>query len=152
MTKATALVIARTTHAADTERTTRMNDQDNITTAEMKPALEVKFFPYQKGRCSGNLVWAERDGGSPYYRVSKYAMKGGVFPPNHPVGGTKSASDPSQMGSGDKIEAFRARGYWASCFPEGDGITFQHEDERSDETVINDVRECFGWLVVDGRT
>lgn len=115
-----------------------------------RPALVVKFFPYRPKLGSGNIIWAERDRGSAYYRVSKYAMKGGVFPRDHPVGGTRSATDGSQMGSGDKIEAFRARGYWASCFSEGDGITFQHEDERSDERVMIDIRECFGWIVRRG--
>lgn len=96
-------------------------------------------------------MWAERDRGSDYYRVSKYAMRGGKFPADHPVGGTHSEEDRSQMGSGEKIEAFRARGYWASCFPEGDGITFKHDDARSDEEVMRDIQECFGWEVVDGR-
>jgi hypothetical protein len=113
--------------------------------------LSVKFFPYRPP-CSGNIVWAERDRGSEYYRVSKFAMKAGVFPANHPVGGTRSETDGSQMGSGEKIEAFRARGYWASCFPEGDGITFYHEDERSDTVVMRDIKECFGWNVENGRT
>lgn len=113
-------------------------------------ALVVRFFPYRPKMCSGNIVWAERDRGSAYYRVSKYAMQAGKFPPGHPVGGTRSETDPSQMGGGEKIEAFRARGYWASCFPEGDGITFHHEDERADEQVMKDIRECFGWQVERG--
>lgn len=116
-----------------------------------RPALVVRFFPYRPKVGSGNIVWAERDRGSAYYRVSKYAMTGGKFPPNHPVGGTRSETDGSQMGSGDKIEAFRARGYWASCFPEGDGITFKHEEERADERVMRDIRECFGWEVRRGN-
>lgn len=117
---------------------------------KLDAALKVKFFPYRRGLAHGNIVWAERDRGSDYYRVSKFAMKGGVFPPNHPVGGTHSEVDRSQMGSGEKIEAFRARGYWASCFPEGDGITFSHEDGRTDEQVVADIQECFGWDVEHG--
>ena len=114
-------------------------------------ALVVQFFPYRPKIGSGNIIWADRDRGSAYYRVSKFAMKGGVFPANHPVGGTRSDTDSSQMGSGKKIEAFRARGYWASCFPEGDGITFQHEDDRDDDRVIKDIQECFGWQVERGQ-
>lgn len=132
-----------------------MKDEDKITTAEMKPALEVQFFPYHKGVGSGNLVWTERDRGSAYYRVSKYAPRNGIFPPDHPAAANTQVFQRdlgSQCGAGERLTAFRARGYWASCFPEGDGITFQHEDERSDETVMNDVRECFGWSVIDGRT
>jgi len=115
------------------------------------PKLTVRFFPYQPNLCSGNIIWAERDRGSAYYRVSQFAMKGGQFPVDHPVGGTHSEADGSQMGSGEKIDAFRARGYWASCFPEGDGITFRHEDERTDTQVIKDIEECFGWNVKRGE-
>lgn len=113
--------------------------------------MKVTFFPYRPKICGGNIIWAERDRGSEYYRVSKFQMQGGAFPADHPVGGTRDEKDGSQMGSGEKIEAFRARGYWASCFPEGDGITFSHEDIRSDERVIADIQECFGWDVGRGR-
>lgn len=113
--------------------------------------LTVQYFPYRPKIGTGNIIWADRDRGSDYYRVSKFAMKGGVFPANHPVGGTHSDADRSQMGSGDAIETFRARGYWASCFPEGDGITFTFEGERSDEQVISDIQECFGWKVERGQ-
>ena len=63
----------------------------------------------------------------------------------------------SQMGGSKKLTAFRQRGYWASCFPEGDGITLKWwEDVPSDpdktaEQVMHDIRECFGWNVVEGR-
>jgi len=113
-------------------------------------ALRVKVFPYREKLGMGNIIWAERDRGSAYYRVSRFAMRGGKFPPDHPVGGTRHATDGSQMGSGQKIAAFRERGYWASCFPEGDGITWKPERGQSDEQCIADIRECFGWDAVWG--
>lgn len=107
--------------------------------------LKVKVYPYRPGVGTGNIIWAERDRGSSHYRVSRFAMVAGRFPSNHPVGGTHSESDRSQMGSGEKIEAFRNRGYWASCFPEGDGITCKSLNGQSDEQSLTDIRECFGW-------
>lgn len=111
-----------------------------------KPApLKVKVYPFRKGAGMGNIIWAERDRGSAHYRVSRYAMNAGRFPPDHPVGGTFHATDSSQCGSGSTIEAFRAKGYWASCFPEGDGITFEPKACQSDEQCLADIIECFGW-------
>jgi hypothetical protein len=100
---------------------------------------KVRFFPYVPGRSSGNLMWAR-----PYH-----PMYGGKLPPTHPC-----ANNPKPMSFGisdqppseDALGKFRARGYWASCFPEGDGILFQHEP-KTDEEVIRDVVECFGWEV-----
>jgi hypothetical protein len=107
---------------------------------------------------SANIIWAERDGGSAYYRTSKFAMQAGKFPPTHPCApfDDEPPKDGSQMGGSKALTAFRARGYWASCFPEGDGITLQWWDGTKDlaktaEEVMQDIRECFGWEVVDGR-
>lgn len=105
--------------------------------------MKVTISPYRKGLHYGNIVWAERDKGSSYYPVSRFAMRGGKFPPNHPVGGG-SVGD-GQNGEGENIKAFRARGYWASCFPEGDGITYQPLNGQSDEQCMKDARECFDW-------
>ncbi len=108
------------------------------------PTLRVKVFPFREKGSMGNIIWAERDQGSAYYRTSKYAMRGGKFPPGHPVGGGANFSS-SQMGDGPKIVAFRERGYWASCFPEGDGITWRPERGQTDEQCMADILECFGW-------
>lgn len=104
--------------------------------------MKVVVVPYNKGACYGNILWK-----------GKFEMRAGKFPPNHPVGGgTAVKKDPlefsTQFGSSSTLDAFRARGYFASCFPEGDGITFSHEDERSVGHVETDVAECFGWEVV----
>ena len=53
------------------------------------------------------------------------------------------------MGTSDELAQFRARGYWASCFPEGDGITWKPENGQSDEQCLRDIRECFPQLAAD---
>lgn len=107
--------------------------------------LKVKVYPFRKGLGMGNIIWAERNLGSAYYRVSQYAMRGGKFPPTHPVGGGHCPTDASQCGESGAMTKFRERGYWASCFPEGDGITWEPKRGQSDEQCIADIRECFGW-------
>lgn len=103
---------------------------------------------------AANIIWAERDRGSAYYRVSRFAMKDGKFPPNHPCAPFDDTSnDGSQLGGSKRLNAFRARGYWASCFPEGDGITLKWWDdvpnptEKTAEQVMRDITECFGWII-----
>lgn len=109
-----------------------------------------------KPMSSANIIWAERNQGSAYYRTSKYAMKAGKFPPTHPCApfDNHDSDDHSQMGDSKKLAAFRDRGYWASCFPEGDGITLkwwgdggEGFDSRTPEQVMKDIQECFGWAL-----
>jgi hypothetical protein len=107
--------------------------------------LCVKVYPFRKNGGMGNIIWAARNLGNAHYRVSKYAMRAGKWPANHPVGGTQHATDASQGGSGASIDAFRSRGYWASCFPEGDGITWKPLNGQPDDQCMTDIRECFGW-------
>jgi hypothetical protein len=109
-----------------------------------KAALKVTVYPYREGLGMGNIIWADRDRGSAYYPISKFAMRNGKFPPDHPVGGGSNIGS-SQSGDSEKMAAFRARGYWASCFPEGDGITWKPEAGQDDQQCIKDIRECFGW-------
>lgn len=117
----------------------------------MNAPLTFKVYPCRKGSGMGNIIWAERDRGSSYYRVSRFAMRGGKFPPDHPVGGG-SSEEPSQLGMSEGMTKFRLRGYWASCFPEGDGITWEPRAGQSDEQCLADIRECFGWDAKWGRT
>jgi hypothetical protein len=105
----------------------------------------VKVFPFRENRCMGNIIWAERDQGSAYYRVSRFAMRGGVFPKDHPVGGRGLGDEYGQCGDGDNINRFRAMGYWASCFPEGDGITWRPLNGQTDAQCLDDIRAAFGW-------
>ena len=95
--------------------------------------LVVRVFPFRKGLGMGNIMW-------PVKAPGRY----GKFPPNHPVGGTVFGEG-SQGGQSDGMTKFRERGYWASCFPEGDGITWQPMNGQSDEQCLIDIRECFGW-------
>lgn len=111
--------------------------------SESKHALKVKVFPFREKLGMGNIIWAERNQGSSYYRTSKFAMRGGKFPPNHPVGG--GYANDAQVGTGENINAFRELGYWASCFPEGDGITWRPLNGQSDEQCMEDVKAVFGW-------
>jgi hypothetical protein len=83
----------------------------------------------------GNIIWD-----------SKHEMRAGKFPPSHPVGGKGFGAAPDgQMGDGQNIVAFRERGYWASCFPEGDGVTWKPLNSQSDAQCLSDIREIFGW-------
>jgi hypothetical protein len=63
---------------------------------------------------------------------------------DHPFG-----SD--QFGSGPALDAFRALGYWASCFPEGDGITISEPDGKTYADVVRDIEATFGWTVAKTR-
>lgn len=110
---------------------------------EVAQKLKVKVFPYRKDIAHGNIIWAERNLGDSYYRVSKFAMRNGKFPPNHPVGGGCGVG--SECGDGQSIKNFRERGYWASCFPEGDGITWKPLKGQSDEQCLQDIRDAFGF-------
>lgn len=118
------------------------------------PILDPKTFrvyPYREKVGMGNIIWAERDRGSAYYRVSRFAGRNGKFTPNHPAapGGNTMGSSAGGAQSGDSpaLHAFRERGYWASCFPEGDGITWRPLNGQNDDQCLADIRECFGWDV-----
>ena len=40
----------------------------------------------------------------------------------------------------------RAMGYWVSCFPEGDGVTFSDKNRRMNDEVMVDFMNAFDWL------
>ncbi len=47
------------------------------------------------------------------------------------------------------LENIRNLGYWASPFPEGDGVTFKDEtNSKKDIEILNDFRSCFEWLSI----
>lgn len=49
----------------------------------------------------------------------------------------------------ESLTQLRLRGYWASLFPEGDGITFYDESSpRTVEELVKDITDCFPWLDV----
>lgn len=104
----------------------------------MSARLRVDYFAYVPGVGYGNLCWA-----GPHCPVRD---------PRHPLHG---AENPTVFGppppSDDKLGRFRARGYFASCFPEGDGIAFQPPEGKTDADIVRDVEDCFGWDVVIRR-
>jgi hypothetical protein len=66
-------------------------------------------------------------------------------------GATEWTTVPGETTSGSTaLDKFRMRGYWASCFPEGDGITIDVGD-RSEAQVVADIAECFGWQIETGK-
>lgn len=113
--------------------------------SETLETMQVKLHPYREKFAHGNIIWAERDRGSSYYRVSRFAASGGKFPKDHPVAPSSGTfGKDAQGGTSPILEAFRARGYWASCFPEGDGITWKPLNGQSDDQCLKDIQECFG--------
>lgn len=78
--------------------------------------MTIKLYPFRLGLASGNIIWAERNLGDSYYRVSRFGMNGGRFPPTHPVApGEAKSNNRAETGTSAALDAFRARGYWASC-------------------------------------
>lgn len=100
-------------------------------------ALAVEYY----GRTAngyGNIIW----GGA-------WPMRGGKFPKPHPCAGNPQPTvfaNPETHGD-DPLGRFRARGYFASCFPEGDGIAFDPPAGRTVVEIIRDIEECFGFRV-----
>jgi hypothetical protein len=92
--------------------------------------LQVEYY-HQFERHLGNIMWPKSLGTS-----NK----------THPVTSVGCDAD-SPLGK------FRALGYFASCFPEGDGITMKDESgEKSANDVAEDIRRCFGWDVIIKRS
>lgn len=115
----------------------------------MNETVTVTYVHERPGLHTGNIIWAERDHGDSYYPVSKYAPRRGIFPPDHPAcpNGEARSNERAECGDSPQLRAFRALGYWASCFPEGDGITMQVERGQDAKQVMADIAEVFGWKV-----
>jgi hypothetical protein len=96
--------------------------------------MDVRVIPYRAGVGSGNIYWP-----------GKHEMRNGKFPANHPVGGGFCDSGDGQCGNGENIRKFREMGYWASCFPEGDGITWEPKNQQTVEQTLADIHAAFGW-------
>lgn len=98
----------------------------------------VKYFHEIPGIGFGNIIWS-----------GKFPMRSGKFPSDHPAspaGGLNDAPD-FQCGATGQMPAFRERGYWASCFPEGDGITMKVLRGQDAAQVAKDITAVFGWTV-----
>lgn len=110
------------------------------------PTLTFRVYP-DREYANGNILWAERDRGSEYYPVSRFVNGRGRFTPDHPAApdAATRGNARAEVAESPSLQAFRARGYWASCFPEGDGITWRPERGQTDAQCLADIRECFGW-------
>jgi len=80
-------------------------------------------------------------------------MKAILKPPRAPYTGNLlwDAGEALQFKSEiqNSLEKIRNLGYWASPFPEGDGVTFKDETEsKKDIEILNDFRSCFEWLKI----
>lgn len=95
--------------------------------------LTVEYF-HVIPQGAANIMWRGR-----------FPMRSGRFPLGHPVGG--AAAGEMQLGDSEQMRRFRSLGYWASCFPEGDGITLNVPEGRDAKQVARDITDCFGWSV-----
>lgn len=85
---------------------------------EKKTELRVKVLHYKPGFAYGNIMFL---GGR------CWPMRGWKFPKEHPFSDNPEPTTFTHtppMGD-DDLSRFRQAGYYASCFPEGDGISFQ---------------------------
>lgn len=113
--------------------------------------MRVRYI-HQTEHCTGNILW---DG--------RFRMKAGKFPADHPLHGCTNGFRLSEQQSkvvgtdatpdvcNCRLCQFRARGYWASCFPEGDGITMKAESGQTPEQVRSDICEVFGWEIAPDK-
>ena len=99
--------------------------------------MNVKVVCYRKGVAYGNILW-----------TGKWPMRYGKFPKDHPCSEGAMTIGTPEHANDSKLDNFRKLGYWASCFPEGDGITYEPLNGQSDEQQIKDVQGAFGWDVV----
>ena len=101
--------------------------------------MQVRYIHEKPKVSHGNIMWAPA-----------HPMRNGKFPQSHPAAPSSTfhpnAGD-GQLGTSPQMIAFRERGYWASCFPEGDGITMSVKNDQRPEQVASDIREVFGWDV-----
>jgi hypothetical protein len=71
---------------------------------------------FPRANVNGNLLWNKAEAVSEQSRISASLTK------------------------------LRALGYWASAFPEGDGVTFSDKSCRSESVVLGDFVAAFDWL------
>lgn len=90
-----------------------------------------------RGGGYGNILWPDFKPGPR-----------GAYGSPHPCAGTPTPTtfgDPPP--SDDPLGRFRALGYFASCFPEGDGIAFRPPEGKTTADIAGDIERTFGWLV-----
>jgi hypothetical protein len=86
-----------------------------------------------------------------YYHQSKEPNIYGNIMWEKSLGQSDSTHPVSSIGANETdhpLEKFRALGYFASCFPEGDGIAIEDLSGcKTPEEVATDIETCFGWSV-----
>lgn len=94
--------------------------------------MNLRYISYKPGLAYGNLM----------FEGKAFPMRGGKFPKDHPFApGTGMDTYPS-IGTGEKLEKLRALGYYVSCFPEGDGLSFSPAAGRGEDEVRKDIMEA----------
>jgi hypothetical protein len=93
--------------------------------------LTFKYFHRVPDKAHGNLMWYDL-----------FPMRGGTFPKDHPIEGARMIviSD-DYVEDGSKFFKLRQRGYYVSCFPEGDGMVIDGLVDQSPEQVVKDIEE-----------
>lgn len=83
-------------------------------------------------------------------------MKAKFLPPRDNYSGNLLWNKSKFSDVSSKIESslgkLREIGYWASAFPEGDGVTFNVTDEtatKSNDEMFNDFRSAFDWVDIE---
>ena len=76
-----------------------------------------------------------------------------LLPPHHEYTGNLLWNASDVIGRESEISIsinqLRGMGYWASAFPEGDGVTFTEDTgEKQNDELVADVRACFEWLSI----
>ncbi|EJK0522970.1 hypothetical protein NKL93_000901 [Salmonella enterica] len=83
-------------------------------------------------------------------------MKARLLPPRDNYTGNLIWCREDLIGKSNEIsislKEIRTMGYWASAYPEGDGITFTYNNEVSKKNsldMLNDFRKCFAWMNIE---
>lgn len=88
--------------------------------------MKIDYY-HQKENMYGNIMWDKNLGENES---------------THPVNSIEKNTETHPL------EMFRSLGYFASCFPEGDGIAIKEETEqKTPGMVADDIISCFGWDV-----
>lgn len=76
-----------------------------------------------------------------------------LLPPHHEYSGNLLWNASNAIGLESKIyksiNRLRELGYWASAFPEGDGVTFtDNSKNKKTDDIASDIKSCFEWLSI----
>ena len=75
-----------------------------------------------------------------------------LFPRNKNYGNLLWRKEELQGNEADlslSLQGLRKLGYWASAYPEGDGVTFATKNKQDQEQIMNDFVQSFSWLTIE---